>query len=126
MKQKLLSSLEQEIMNIVWELKECSVRDVIGRIDRTNQLAYTTIATILQRLHTKGLVHKRLSGSAFAYSPRLTKEAYGKSLAKAFVNRFFSSFGDVAISSFAHSLDSLPKRKRDYLLRLLETDAKTK
>ena len=58
MKIKPLGNLEEEIMNIVWELGTCSVRDVFEKISQTKQLAQTTVATILQRLYYKGLTKR--------------------------------------------------------------------
>lgn len=120
MTQKPISELEQEVMNIVWELDKCSVRDVLEKINKNKQLAYTTIATILQRLHEKELVSRRDQGISFIYSPKLSKESYSKNLAQSFISKFFNSFGDVGLVSFAESIDKLPKKKKDYLLELLE------
>lgn len=113
-------------MNIVWKLKRCSVREVLEEVNKSKKLAYTTVATILQRLHDKGLVTRNGQGIAFFYSPKLTKESYSKNLASTFINKFFSSFGDVAITSFADSIESLPKNQKEYLLELLEDHDKTK
>lgn len=117
MKVKQLSELEQEAMNIVWECKECSIREIRARLKK--RLAYTTVATILQRLDDKGFVSRKESGIFLIYSAKVTKERYIKNLAKSFVGKFFNSFGDTAMASFVDSLDNLPKKKRDYLLRLL-------
>ena len=125
MRMKQLSELEQEVMNIVWELDECSVRNVLQRINKNRNLAYTTVATILQRLHEKGLVERKSDGIAFLYSPKLSKESYSKNLVQSFINKFFASFGDVAVASFAQSIDKLPKKKKEYLLELLDTYDKT-
>jgi predicted transcriptional regulator len=73
MQQKALSPLEQEAMNIVWQLKECSIRDVMERINQDKKLAYTTVATLLQRLVEKGFVHKNTETSVLSYTPTLTK-----------------------------------------------------
>lgn len=113
-------------MNIVWELDECSVKEVMERVNRRKQLAYTTVATILQRLHDKGLVTRKGQGNIFMYSSKLSKKSYSKNLAQSFLNKFFSSFGDVAVTSFAESIDKLPKEKRDYLLNLLHNHDKHK
>jgi predicted transcriptional regulator len=120
MQQKALSPLEQEAMNIVWQLKECSIRDVMERINQDKKLAYTTVATLLQRLVEKGFVHKNTETSVLSYTPTLTKERYSTTMAKSFVHTFLSSFGETAIVSFADSIDTLPKDKKDYLLKLLE------
>lgn len=126
MNTRQLSELEQTVMTIVWELQSCSVRDVLEKINQTKQLAYTTIATILQRLHEKGLVTRKGDGVAFLYSPKLSKEAYSKTLARSFISKFFNAFGDVAIASFAQSIDTLPKNKKEYLLELLKDYDKAK
>jgi len=120
MQQKILSPLEQEVMKIVWELKACSIRDVVQKLNQDKKLAYTTVATLLQRLFEKGLVNRNSQDTVLAYTPKVTKETYGKKMAKSFIQTFMSSFGETAIVSFAESIDKLPKDKRDYLLRLLE------
>lgn len=120
MKTKQLSELEHEVMNIVWKLENCSVRDVRIELNSSRKLAYTTVATIFQRLYGKGLVARRVFGQVYSYSPKISKESYSKKMAKNFLTRFFGSFGDVAIASFAESVDQLPKEKREYLLKLLK------
>lgn len=119
MVQKSMSALEQEVMNIVWECKSCTVRDVMEKLTN-KKFAYTTVATILQRLYQKEIVTRKGQGIAFIYAPKVTKEAYTKKLAHSFVKKFFSSFGDIAIVSFAESIDRLPKDNKSYLLKLLE------
>lgn len=120
MSQKTLSPLEQEVMNVVWELKECSIRDVVEKFSQEKKLAYTTVATLLQRLFEKGLVNRISQGTVLSYTPKVSKEMYGKKIAKSFIQTFMSSFGETAIVSFAESIDKLPKDKKDYLLQLLE------
>lgn len=120
MKTKTLSRLEQEVMNIVWERRDCSVRDVLKILPRKKKLAYTTIATVLNRLYGKGLVRRETQGSLIYYSPKISKEAYGKNTAMLFFRRFFSSFGDTAIASFAESIEKLPEDKKKFLLKLLK------
>lgn len=126
MQQKNLSDLEQEIMNIVWNLKKCKVRDVLYQVSEKKKLAYTTVATILQRLHDKGLVKKEGEGIAITYSPKLSRENFSKSMASSFLKKFISSYGDTAIASFVESVEDLPKDKKEYFLRLLEEYDKRK
>lgn len=120
MSYKLLSPLEQEAMNIVWELKHCNTRDVLKNLDKTKHRAYTTVATLLQRLYEKGMVYRKNDNSVFIYSPKHTKIQYGKTLVHSFIHKFLKSFGDTAIASFAESIEELPKEKKEYFLKLLE------
>lgn len=119
MNKNALSPLEQEIMVVVWELKKCHAREVLNRLKRP--LAYTTIATILQRLYKKGMVIKTNEGIVSTYSPNSSSEEYSKKIAKSFLLNFFESFGDSAIVSFAESVESLPKNKKEEFLSLLNS-----
>jgi len=126
MKQTSLGELEQQIMDIVWEQKNCSARDVLTKIERDKKLAYTTIATILQRLHDKGLLTRKESRAGHIYSPKVSRENYTKNVAKSFLKNFINSFGDTAIASFADSIDKLPDKKRKYFLEILDEHDKNK
>ncbi len=126
MKQKPLSVLEQEVMDIVWENKRCSVREVLPYLPQNKKYAYTTIATILNRLYKKGLVFKRLGKESYIYSAKISKESYTKTIAQSFLKRFIGSFGDTAVVSFAESIEELPKKKKKYFLKLLKDNEKIK
>ena len=116
---KHLSPLEQEVMNIVWNFKQCTVRDVLGKL-KSKKLAYTTASTILTRLYEKGMLEKLGKDFVIIYKPKLQKKEYGKKLTKLFMQTFFTNFGNVAVSSFAESIEELPENKKEYLLKLLK------
>lgn len=126
MKQISLGELEQLIMDIVWESKNCSARDVLTRLEKEKKLAYTTVATILQRLYDKGFLNRKDSTSGHIYSPKVSKEKYTKNVAQSFLKNFINSFGDTAIASFADSIDKLPEQKRKYFLEILDEYDKNK
>src|SRR3989344_8977007 len=121
-----LGELEKEIMDILWEYKNCSARDVLIKLQKDRTLAYTTVATVLQRLYDKGLVKRTENKSGHIYSPKLSKESYSKNIAQSFLKKFIDSFGDTAIASFADSIDKLPAKKKDYFLKLLDDHDKNK
>ena len=126
MKTTSLGELEQQIMDIVWERKQCSAREVLTKLEKNKKLAYTTVATILQRLYEKGLVKRTDDNSGYIYSQKLSKESYSRNIAQSFLKKFINSFGDTAIASFAQSVDRLPTKKREYFLKLLEEHDKNK
>lgn len=118
MKLKPLSELELEAMIVIWQSKICTIREVLEKLNKP--LAYTTISTIIQRLYDKGLLTRNDKDFVVHYSPKISKEEYGKSVTQSFFAKFFHSFGDTAIASFAESIEELPKEKKDYFLKLLE------
>ena len=126
MKSTSLGELEKQIMEVIWDCGECSVRDVLSKINRKRKRAYTTVATILQRLYLKGLLQRKETGKTYYYTPKISKKSYSKNFAKTFISKFIGSFGDLAIASFAESIETLPRKKRDYFLKLLENHDKIK
>ncbi|CAN5140290.1 hypothetical protein BH11PAT1_BH11PAT1_5800 [soil metagenome] len=120
MKSTTLGSLEQQIMDILWESRNCSAREVLIQLEKEKKLAYTTVATILQRLHDKGLLARKETVNGHIYSPKVSKEKYTKNVAQSFLKNFIHSFGDTAIASFADSIDKLPVKKKEYFLKILE------
>lgn len=120
MKTNTLGELEKQVMDIVWDCKQCSTRDILTKLKKEKNLAYTTVATILQRLHYKGLVRRTDGKSGHIYSPKVSKQSYSRNIAQTFLRKFINSFGDIAIASFAESIDKLSEKKRKYFLEILE------
>lgn len=66
------ASLEERVLRVLWASDECTVRDVLERMRSTH--AYTTILTVLDRLHEKGRVRRRKLGQAWAYRAARPRE----------------------------------------------------
>lgn len=58
-------TMERRILEILWDGGELPVRDVLDRVDR--EYAYTTVATVLDRLHRKGEVQRSKREGAWLY-----------------------------------------------------------
>ncbi len=64
--------LEQEVLLHLWTLGHpATPAEVLQALD--DDLAYTTIMTILTRLWQKGLVKRTRNGRAFAYEPTVSE-----------------------------------------------------
>ena len=69
-----LGKLESELMELIWEHSEISVRALHAVIGP--RLAYTTIMTTLDRLYKKKLLSRKKVGKAFLYAPVMSREEY--------------------------------------------------
>src|SRR6476469_8595173 len=67
-----LGNLEREVMGIVWQRGETTVKEVQSAL--TRPAAYTTVMTTLDRLFKKGFVARTRSGRAFVYQAAHTRE----------------------------------------------------
>src|SRR5439155_924565 len=62
--EKFLGPLEAEVMDRLWKRRSATVRDIVEDLGRSRQLAYTTVMTIMTRLHAKGLLARGAEDAA--------------------------------------------------------------
>lgn len=85
-----LGPLELRVMEALWSREEeARVRDLL---DEFPGVAYTTLMTTLDRLHKKGLLARRRSGRAFAYTPVSSRAGLEMSLAGRAIDDLVASF----------------------------------
>ncbi|TWU00978.1 BlaI/MecI/CopY family transcriptional regulator [Stieleria varia] len=65
---------EMEILKVLWEIQEGSVREVHERLTPESGLHFNTIQTQLRIMDDKGLVKHRREGRVFLYRPQCTRE----------------------------------------------------
>lgn len=74
--EKPLTEVELEIMTEVWNLGECTVKEVQAALARNRELAYTSVATILKILEQKGAVVSEKTDRVHLYRPRVSRADY--------------------------------------------------
>ena len=75
-------------MNVVWSFGAASGREVCDALSAEKPVAYTTVLTVLDRLHEKQLVCRQKRGRAFYYEPLVTPEEWrGQRAAKLLAGR---------------------------------------
>jgi predicted transcriptional regulator len=73
---KPLTEVELQLMNVIWSLEVCTVKEVQTEISKDRELAYTSVATIMKILESKGILKSEKSDKAHIYSPLISKENY--------------------------------------------------
>ncbi|REF36020.1 BlaI/MecI/CopY family transcriptional regulator [Thermasporomyces composti] len=75
-----LGPLESEVMSLLWEADEAlTVRQVLDNL-RDRDLAYTTVATVLENLYRKGWVTRRRLGRVWHYRARIASSDHAASV----------------------------------------------
>ena len=98
-----LTRFELEIMDVLWRLREASVRELREALDESHRPAYTTVQTIVQRLEHKGAVRRtRKIGNALMFEPVMSK----KKAYRRVVDDLLELFGGSARPVVAHLLDT--------------------
>src|SRR5690349_9203073 len=102
--------LEMEVLGILGAGGEKSVSDIQAVLKESGQtLAYTTIMTVLVRLHNKGLAHRRKESRYFLYSAAKSKHALPAKIFEKVKNSLFGSERLKPILSLLDSDDKLSK-----------------
>lgn len=74
--EKPLTEVELELMNVIWELGSCTVKDVQKGLQESRDLAYTSVATMMKILEQKGAISGKKDDRVHTYQPIVSREDY--------------------------------------------------
>jgi BlaI family penicillinase repressor len=111
-----LTKLELQIMQVIWKLGVSSVKDVQEGLPQ--QLAYTTVQTMLNILERKGKLRRKLRGRAYVYSATVTEAKASRHAVRDLVDRMFGGSADELVMSLIKSRQIDPRRIAELTRRL--------
>jgi BlaI family transcriptional regulator, penicillinase repressor len=116
---------ELDIMGVLWGHGPSTVAEVKAALE--DDLAYTTVLTMLKIMESKGYVSRRREGRADRYTPEVARETAGQSaLGRITRNLFSGSPEELLVHLVEADLDADQlRRMRDLLdrrLREMEDD----
>lgn len=123
----LVGPLEHDVLQVLWERGgDADVATVRAgcNADREAQdaLAYTTIMTVLSRLHDKGLVTRDRAGRGYRYTPRFDPDELVAHLSARDVDHLLERYGEVALARFAEALETADPQLRARVEALARED----
>ncbi len=80
---------ELEILSVLWEKGEATVREVFDAINLQRKSSYTTVLKILQIMHEKGLVIRNEEMRAHVYRAKIKQNETGKQMLNEVMNKVF-------------------------------------
>jgi predicted transcriptional regulator len=113
-----LTPQELEIMKVVWQKGQATVRDVYETLLERRKIAYTTVMTMMRVLEKKGYVKTRREGRAYLYRPAHPQRQVVRSMVREFVDRVFNGSAQPLL---VHLVEDrrLSKEELDELERLI-------
>ena len=104
---KILSDSEAEVMEIIWCNGQTCVRDVLKELKKKKKIAYTTVMTVMSRLHEKGVLKRKMNGSgAFVYEPINDKKTFIEEKTEKIIKGLLNEYGDVAVAQFLDAIQT--------------------
>ena len=117
-----LTRAEEQIMQILWMLQECTVQDIREKFE-TPKPARTTIASVLNIMENKGFSTHKSFGRVNVYYPVVAKNEYSKTQLFGMINKYFNNSLPYMVSFFAkeknlsmEELDELLEETRKELM----------
>ena len=109
-----LGELQAEILGALQKLGKASARDVLNAIESDRPLAYTTVSTVLDRLHKKGLVKRARvpgrGGAKYVYS-YATPSDMRTGLVQRALSSLVNAFGPSVVPTIYDSLEQISKQE---------------
>ena len=82
-----LGWLEADVLRVVWDRGEVTVRDVYEEMRQSRRIAYTTVMSVLRNLAAKGLLDQDKGQTAYVYRPKVTDEEVARGILDALVDK---------------------------------------
>jgi predicted transcriptional regulator len=112
----VLTDREAEFMEVLWDRGPSTVAEV--REALPDDLAYTTVLTILRTLETKGFVEHTGEGRAHRYSPLVERDAARQSALRDLSRKLFKGSASLLLTHLVsdHKLSAAEVRRIRTLL----------
>ena len=117
MKLKELTKAEEQIMQILWQLKEGLVKDILEKIPEPKP-AYNTVSTVVRVLEGKGFIDHKAYGNSHVYFPLISEDDYKKFTFDKLMSNYFDNSYKSLVSFIADEKD-LGLKELDELTELI-------
>jgi len=115
-----LTVKEEQVMQIIWELKRALVRDIMNKLPKSNQ-PYTTVASIVRILERKGFVSHKPYGKTHEYFPVISKSEYRRKKFKGLLSQYFDNSIE-SVVSFLVKEEKLSPEELEEITRMIAQD----
>lgn len=115
-----LGDQEHEALRTVVAIGPCTVRQVFEAVGRPHGLAYTTIATVLDRLKAKGLVSRGLDGKSHVYKATKRRGVVERARAKLLLGKLLGLDPVPAVATLVDAMESIDPELLDRLAEEVE------
>ena len=98
-----ISRFELQLLEKLWDLGPCSVREIQESLPEKDRPAYTTVQTMIYRLEEKGAIRRvKKIGNAHLFQAVLTRKA----VHRRFISDLLNLFGGSAAPVMSHLIET--------------------
>lgn len=120
----VLGTLEKDIMEVLWERQESSVKDILDAFPADRNISYSAVITVTNRMTKKGLLKKRKMGKAYFYKSIYDREQFFEMVSKKVVEGISGFSLKSAMVHFVDYMSQMDPEKMEYFSKLIESKRK--
>jgi len=117
-----LTQAEWQIMNSLWEKHPATARDIMSRLPRDVNWAYTTLKTMLSRLVEKEAISEQKQSNTSVYKPLISQRKARLSAFRLLLNQSFNG----AMGPLMHFMleeQKLNDKQKKELIEILQKES---
>jgi BlaI family transcriptional regulator, penicillinase repressor len=108
-----LTPAELELMTILWEHGPATVQMVVEQLPKERPLAYTTVQSVLNTLHRKGKVKRKLDNRAYYYAPAVSHARAAATAIQDLVKGLFGGSPELMVLNMLETRQLTPEKLRE-------------
>ena len=115
---KELTRAEEQIMQVMWDLETCFVKDILEKLPEPKP-AYNTVSTIVRILEQKGFVAHTAFGKTHEYYPAVSKDKYRGFATEKLMEGYFENSVESVFSFFVEK-NKVDLKEADEILKMIQ------
>ncbi len=116
-----LTKAEEEIMQLIWELQPCLVRDILERL-ADPEIPHSTVSSVVRILERKGFVGHKAYGKTHEYFALIGKDEYASQGVQGLVEKYFGGSAKELLS-FLVKKENLSLSELNKLYKNIQNDS---
>jgi BlaI family penicillinase repressor len=115
---KRLGKLELQVMKLIWDKGEATVRDVWEKLYPERGLAYTTVATVMRKLESKGFLKHDEKDRTYIYRPLADQDKVSQGMLREMIDGLFDGSTAKLVTTLIQG-EHLTERDLDQIQRII-------
>lgn len=112
-----LTKAEEEVMQIIWQLDRCIVKDIKEQLGDP-EIPHSTVSSVVRILEKKGFVAHKAYGKTHEYFPVISKEDYAQHGVNSLMEKYFDG-SPKQLVSFLVQKNDIGLKELNELMQLL-------
>jgi BlaI family penicillinase repressor len=115
---KRLGKLELQVMKLIWDKGEATVRDVWEKLYPERGLAYTTVATVMRKLESKGFLKHDEKDRTYIYRPLADQDKISQGMLREMIDGLFDGSAAKLVTTLIQG-EHLTERDLNQIQRII-------